>query len=199
MTIDHAPAIAAAFDARGYAVVPGLMPRELMDIAFRYYLSYVGVPGYYRVEGEERALDRPADALGEVLLARALPQIEQRVGRRLLPTYSFARIYTTESRLSRHVDRGACEFSATVTVGFRNAREPWPICLEAGGSERAVALDIGDALVYRGMDVPHWRDPLPQGIWCQLFLHYVDADGALAHLRFDGRRALGPTPLVAAA
>jgi hypothetical protein len=126
------------------------------------------------------------------MMPKVQERIEARIGRRLLPTYSYARIYTTESILTRHVDRGACEISATMTVGYRNADGLWPIMVESDGQDIAVPLDVGDALIYRGMELPHWREPLPRGIWCQLFFHFVDAEGEMTDLRYDGRGRLGP-------
>ncbi|MGH8083770.1 MAG: DUF6817 domain-containing protein [Lysobacter sp.] len=180
------------FEEKGYATFKGLMSRDLLDIAFRYYLSYVGTPGYYDVPDDTRALNRYIDALGEAMMPRVQASIEKRIGRRLLPTYSFARIYTTASTLTKHVDRGACEISATMTVGYKNVDALWPVMVESEGEDVPVALDVGDALIYKGMDLPHWREPLPQGIWCQLFFHFVDADGEMTEHRFDGRGRLGP-------
>lgn len=183
---------AAEFATRGYTVARNVFDREMMNTALRYYLSYVPVQGYYTVSGRERALDRYVDALGEAMLPQVQARIERDTGLKLLPTYSFARIYTIESRLHKHVDRGACEISATMTVGFRNVAELWPIHIESEGRELAVELDIGDALIYRGMELPHWRQPLPTGLWCQLFFHFVDEHGAMAAHRFDRRNRLGP-------
>lgn len=184
---------ADAFDSNGYTIYRGLMPPEFLEIAFRYYMSYVGTQGYYDVREGNNALDRYVDALGEAMMPKVQERIEQLVGRRLLPTYSFARIYTTESRLTKHIDRGSCEISATMTVGYKNAVGLWPIFVESNGAETPVYLDAGDAMIYRGRELPHWREPLPRGIWCQLFFHFVDANGSLIAHEFDGRGRLGPS------
>ncbi|MEH6418616.1 DUF6817 domain-containing protein [Pseudomonas sp. CGJS7] len=183
---------AAQFDERGYLVLRNLLSRRFLDVALRYYLSYLKLNDYYKVDDGTRALDRYADALGEAFFPEIQPVIEHRIGKKLLPTYSFARIYTPESRLTKHVDRGSCEISATMTVGFKTRHGLWPIFLEHAGESVAVELDVGDALIYRGMDLPHWREPLESGFWCQLFFHFVDADGTLCGLRFDERSSLGP-------
>lgn len=184
-----------AFQENGYTIVPGLVSRDMMNVAWRYYLMYLRMPGgYYGMHDKVKALDRYADALGESLLIAIKPKIEAVVGLSLVPTYSLARIYTPESRLFKHVDRKACEISATVTVGYRNVESLWPIFVESDGKDVPVTLDIGDAMVYRGMDVPHWREPLPQGAWCQLFFHFVDAHGELLCQTYDGRSSIGPVP-----
>jgi hypothetical protein len=198
-TVPHLDDAAASFEQHGYAVIRNLLSRRFLDVALRYYLSYLKVPGYYTFGDDNHALNRYADALGEAFIPEVMPQIERRTGRKLVPTYSFARIYTTESRLDKHVDRESCEISATLTVGFKTDGGLWPIHLECAGNDVAIELDVGDALVYRGADLPHWREPLESGFWCQLFFHFVDADGEFAAQRFDGRSRLGPvSPPVAA-
>nr|WP_199040766.1 hypothetical protein [Dyella sp. ASV24] len=184
-----------SFAENGYAIVPNLVSREIMNIAWRYYLMYLRTPGdYYGMHEKVKALDRYADALGESLLVAIKPRIEAIVGKQLVPTYSLARIYTPESRLTKHVDRKACEISATVTVGYRNVASLWPIFVESRGQDVPITLDIGDAMIYRGMDLPHWREQLPEGAWCQLFFHFVDAHGELLCQTYDGRSSLGPVP-----
>ena len=52
-------------------------------------------------------------------------------------------------------------------------------------------LRPGDALLYRGMEFTHWRDPYQGSRMFQAFMHYVDADGPHAGEKFDGRASLG--------
>ncbi|MGH8427559.1 MAG: SEC-C metal-binding domain-containing protein [Gammaproteobacteria bacterium] len=64
--------------------------------------------------------------------------------------------------------------------------------MEAQGEARVITLPPGDALVYRGGLLPHWRERFEGRCWVQLFLHYVRRDGVFADCRFDGRERLGP-------
>ena len=59
------------------------------------------------------------------LLVQLLPHFEQASGKRLLPTYSYARLYAPGDELKNHTDRESCEISATVTLGFEG--DVWPI------------------------------------------------------------------------
>jgi hypothetical protein len=52
------------------------------------------------------------------LLEDLLPHFETASGLKLLPTYSYARLYAPGEELTKHTDRPACEISATVTLGF---------------------------------------------------------------------------------
>ena len=118
----------------------------------------------------------------------ALP-IGQSIGRKLLPTYTYARIYRNGEILKRHTDRPSCEISATLTLGF-DADAVWPIFFNEI-KEIPVSLEIGEMAVYKGCDIVHWR-PAFKGNWhIQVFFHYVDADGPYKDFMYDGRSKLG--------
>jgi hypothetical protein len=121
------------------------------------------------------------------LLLELLPRFEQMSGKKLLPTYSYARLYKNGEELKIHTDREACEISATITLGFDS--DVWPIYMgDAGGLNASkIDMDVGDAVLYYGMEKHHWRNSF-EGQWqAQVFLHYVDADGPNAEWVWDKR------------
>lgn len=124
------------------------------------------------------------------LLVDLLPHFERASGKRLYPTYSYARLYKPGEELKVHVDRPACEISATITLGFEG--KVWPIYMGDKGEKNAskIEMDVGDAVLYRGMEKYHWRKKF-KGKWqAQVFLHYVDADGPHKEWKFDKRPGL---------
>lgn len=122
----------------------------------------------------------------DTLLQDLLPHFEQACGKRLYPTYSYARLYKPGEELKRHTDRAACQISVTITLGFEG--NPWSIYM-AGNK---VVMQVGDAVLYKGMELEHWREKYTEGQWqAQVFLHYVDADGPYANQKYDGRVSLG--------
>ena len=130
------------------------------------------------------------DIMMEMLLVNMHALMEKNTGLRLQPNYSYARIYKTGHVLERHKDRLSCEISTTLNLGG----DPWPIYLEPSGREGMnglkVDLNPGDMLIYRGMDLEHWREPF-QGSECvQVFLHYNDVNNTNA-VPYDGRPHLG--------
>lgn len=118
----------------------------------------------------------------EALLLQLLPTMQEHTGLELIPTYSFARIYRKGDDLKKHTDRPSCEVSATVTLGFI-ADDLWPIYADG----EKVALDVGDMLIYKGCEVEHWREPFEGGVWVQVFLHYINANGPHKEWAFDKR------------
>lgn len=113
-------------------------------------------------------------------------------GKTLVPTYSYARIYRPGETLEIHSDRPACQYSATITLGIQG--KDWPIFFNKEeniefGSE--IVLPVGSAAFYKGTEIFHWRNKF-EGEWqCQVFLHYVDANGPYASEKFDSRPELG--------
>jgi len=130
------------------------------------------------------------------LLEELLPHFEKHCGKKLYPTYSYARLYKPGEELTIHRDRPACEISATLTLGFSGTK--WPIYMghnEDKTEASEIIMEIGDAVLYRGMDVYHWREKF-EGEWqAQVFLHYVDADGPHAEWKYDKREQLGQIKL----
>ena len=121
-----------------------------------------------------------ANSLMENLLHLMKPIMEEATGRKLLPTYSYARIYRPDEELHIHKDREACEISATLTLNF-SGDKIWPIHFSKDkDAENVIELSIpvGSMVVYKGMDMWHWRAKYTEGNWqTQVFLHYVDANG----------------------
>jgi hypothetical protein len=135
--------------------------------------------GYGRTEGDQQVPNAYSviahEIIFETLLERLWPSLEFAVGEELLPTYSYARLYSNGDELKPHKDRPACEISVTVQLG-RSHNYAWPIYM---GSKR---FDIaeGDAVLYKGCDIEHWRNVCdgPEGYYSgQVFLHYVRKNG----------------------
>lgn len=114
----------------------------------------------------------------ETLHERVWPLIEQLVGEELIPTYAYARLYSNGDILTKHKDRPACEVSITIQLG-RSHHYAWPIYM----GEQRFDLAEGDAVIYPGCDVEHWRDKCdgPDGYYSgQVFLHFVRKNGKYA-------------------
>lgn len=125
------------------------------------------------------------------LLVDLLPHFETASGKKLYPTYSYARLYAPGDELVNHTDRESCEISATITLGFDG--DVWPIYM--GNADKSIAneikMQVGDAVLYKGMTRNHWREKYTEGKWqAQVFLHYVDANGKYADWKFDKRAHL---------
>jgi hypothetical protein len=178
-----------SFERDGYVVSRRVFDQHSLDIYTNYVLM-LGDNSFRRHDEKFGFRDRYADTLMESILLHLQPTMEQATGLTLLPTYSYLRIYEAGAVLARHEDRHACEISGSLTLGY-DAPEPWPLWLETHGQPRSITLHRGDMLLYKGHELPHWRECFSGNYWIQAFFHYVDANGPLASYRFDGRRGIG--------
>lgn len=120
-----------------------------------------------------------------------LPKIEEAVQTKLFPTYTYSRIYATGEALQPHIDRDECEFSFTLCLKYD--QNVWPIYLQTSNGPIEVLLDVGDILIYKGVENIHWRLPLENQFHYQGFFHYVDQTGPFAHKKYDGRDTFATT------
>lgn len=114
-----------------------------------------------------------------------LPAIEKITGKKLFPTYTYARIYQRNEVLLPHTDREECEFSFTLTLKYDT--DVWPFFIQTKDATTEEILCEGDILVYKGIENLHWRMPLKTNFQYQAFFHYVDQQGNYANKRYDGR------------
>lgn len=124
-------------------------------------------------------------AFTEALLLMVQPHIEKEYGVELYPTYSYSRIYWPGASMIKHTDRPSCEYSVSVCLDVDP--EPWGIWFD----NEEVILYPGDMVVYKGMEVKHWREVYTGNQQIQTFLHYVDKNGPHAGEKFDRRELLG--------
>ena len=116
------------------------------------------------------------------LLCEKTPEISKIVNETVLPTYTYARVYRSGDELLRHKDRPSCELSLTVNLG---GSESWDIWVESEGKEIPITLNPGDAMIYLGADIEHWREKFNGDHYYQVFLHYVLSRGKYAQHCFD--------------
>ncbi len=197
----------------GYAMVRGLVPVDVAR-AFMAQLKQALPPGpVVPAEGDTLVLKREAKEIygGDfpfmlTFLWGLTPAIEQVVGRPLVPSYCFFRIYREGDILRVHSDRPACEHSVSLTLDYSDD-VPWPLevssrqlrvsepIAEDFGADAysSLAMQVGDAVAYNGTHHRHGRiTPNPNGWSAHLFLHWVDPKGPFADCAFDGAGAPRP-------
>ncbi len=187
---------AAAFWSAGYRIADALVTPE--QCAFlRRAMDRSRDAGEMRV-ANHRAYRGPnnqyAPIAAQMFLGSLTAKMSALVGRELLPSFSFWRIYRQGDVLNRHKDRNACEVSVTISLMPKDKESAiWPIAVcDLHGQNHSINLPMGSGLLYQGTEVEHWRDPLTTSEHYQMFLHYVVAGGRFAELVHDEGKALVP-------
>jgi hypothetical protein len=177
---------AAVFERDRYVVLPTLLKDPSLSQFYHY--ACISAESGRVVKGDGQVQGTPSsygDFIMDGLLESLLPEIEHASGLALFPTYSYFRVYKRGDTLAKHTDRPSCEVSVTLCLGFEEGT--WPILIEGPRGTSSVNLDAGDALLYRGMECPHWREMFGGQRQAQVFLHYVDQNGPHAEWKFDKR------------
>ena len=164
---------AKSFKDNGYLIIPKILSGELLDFIGIYAYNRARIEGI--ISADPQIPNTPAfscDYVMENLSDFLLPKIESAAGMKLLPTYTYFRVYKAGDILKKHRDRPSCEIS--ISMSLRKKGKIWPIYI----NNTDIMLEEGDAVLYRGCEVVHWREPYTEGTkLAQAFLHYVDANG----------------------
>eukprot|EP01062_Namystynia_karyoxenos_P030435 TRINITY_DN22739_c0_g1_i1.p1 TRINITY_DN22739_c0_g1~~TRINITY_DN22739_c0_g1_i1.p1 ORF type:complete len:540 (+),score=152.19 TRINITY_DN22739_c0_g1_i1:155-1621(+) len=111
-------------------------------------------------------------------------------------TYTYMGAYPGGSELPPHVDRAQCEWTMTVSVDVNPADQVCPVGVRKEPKKLSKVKSFGknvkpddpdksvyvyphpgDAVLFRGRGMVHWRDRIPEHMNCtNFFLHYVLED-----------------------
>lgn len=169
-----AAAAARAFRRRGYAVLPPLLPPPFVAALAGYARGLISAE---TPMGDPQCALRYAfhnDRMARFVHHQLVHAVAAVAGEPLKPSYVYLASYRPGAVLPRHRDRAQCEVSVSFLIDFTAGAPPWPLRLDTADGPVAVEQQPGDALLYRGCELPHWREALPAGCTStSLFLHYV--------------------------
>jgi hypothetical protein len=123
----------------------------------------------------------------ESLMVYIQPIVEREVGKKLLPTYSYGRIYWNGSELKKHTDRNSSEVTASCCL---KKDIDWSLNYEYEEKIISSNLNVGDISICHGSKIPHWREKYEGTEHIQAFVQYVYEDGEYSNLKYDTRPCL---------
>jgi hypothetical protein len=195
------------YERDGYAHIKELIPKE---VAMAFMMRFKEATGGKTIPLSNgiRApvLKRPAFDVAshvfqplEFFLWGLTPAISKLIGRDLLPTYDYFRIYREGDTCFVHSDRPSSEHGLSLTldysdgeiwdleIGKERISELYPLSENFGSMEYAsIGMEVGDAVLYRGSQHAHGRmKPNPNAWSAHLFMFYVDRHGPYAEYAFD--------------
>jgi len=208
-----------SFKTKGYIVIKQAVDKKIANFVYKYFLlkrevakilieqrfisPYDSSWGTWKDNQVPNTYSHYGDLAMETLLQEVKHIMEKETNLKLIPTYSYARIYKEGDVLHKHKDRFSCEISTTLNLGG----DKWPIFINPNHKEGVVSatgylpskskgievnLNPGDMLVYKGNILEHWRDAFKGKDCGQVFLHYNNAATKGSNKnKFDGRPMLG--------
>ena len=170
---------------KGYKIIKNFLNEEEVNLLTHYtrMKHRVNFDSFDIQQSDQGDTMFYGDPATDSLLICKQKLMEKETGK--LPKPTGWRMYSYLADLKKHKDRPSCEISVTVKINSCGVK--WPIFMEG----KAIDLENGDAVIYKGCDLAHWREEF-QGDWhSQVFLHYVNKNGPHKEWLYDKRELLG--------
>ena len=160
-----------SFKENNYLVIKEALDLKITNFVYKYFLMKRRVAkhlfetkfispfteewGYWNDDMVKNTYSHYSDIAMETILQESRLMMEENTKLKLIPTYTYARIYKNGDILERHKDRPSCAVSATLNLGG----DPWPIYLDPTGKrgQAGIKVDLkpGDMLIYSGCELEH--------------------------------------------
>tara|TARA_R100001594_G_scaffold150674_1_gene213425 strand:- start:18141 stop:18761 length:621 start_codon:yes stop_codon:yes gene_type:complete len=175
----------------GFVVCKEYLDKASCEALFTYTLEQINnniSPEFLKHEDptiKGNVYDRYGDKVYQEILYGKIPYIEELLNNQVFPTYQVCRIYKKGSGVTPHIDREPCEIGVSMFVGNTSDVYKSHLFIKNYQEETCkVELSRGDAVIYMGCELEHWRSPIGQesqevpleGVhWKQIqaFFHYV--------------------------
>ena len=164
--------------SNGCVALRALLPPVFAE-ALRTYYAELEREGYL-YNGEMRRQGLPllrGEPVLEFLAGQLIRTVRGITGETVRPSFTpYLRVYDPGVVLERHHDRPVCRWNIDLVVGGDPAparRAAWPLWIEHRGRAHKLRLGLGEAVLYRGTEVSHWRRPHPRSATTAVAsLHY---------------------------
>ena len=170
--------LGAVFQKHGYVSLKGLLhPFHLASLR-RYYRELISA-GEFKPDKEQgsKRVWMHNEPISRFFHCQLTSVVSDLAGEAVEPSYAFVWCCRGGAELRKHIDREQCEFTISLCVDF--IPEPrtitrWPLYIETKQGPAAVRQVLGEALLFRGRELPHYRDPLPHGCTStSVLFHFV--------------------------
>jgi len=201
----------ASFKKDKYTIIKKAIPKELAEFAYNYLLIKKQVAatmfyqgylhkdqtawGTFRDPQVPNTFSIYGDPAMEALLLKSQPVIEKNIKDKLLPTYSYARVYKKGDTMNLGGQLWPIYLNPDIKAGHvygkkRGIHKIQSYQPSKNNKEVKVNLLPGDMLIYSGCDLEHWREPFEGRECAQVFLHYNRLSSGTKNI-FDNRKHLG--------
>jgi hypothetical protein len=160
-----------------YCILPPPLPMMQVAALAAYYRTLTGSGTWELGDPQvERRYGCHNEPISRFFHSQITSLISRVAGEPLKPTYSYCSAYQGGADLGVHMDREQCDFTVSLLIDHSSglAEHPWPLWFLAPAGRVSLTLGLGEAVLFRGADLPHWRDPAPLGQHqVMLLFHFV--------------------------
>jgi hypothetical protein len=160
------------FNKKGFVVIEGMISDSQAAFLYDYTLKHLnegnlddgqvpGSPSFYQDQEIVK------------LQKKLFPFIEKHINIKLIPIFCYHRVYRQGAILRMHKDSTRAEISLTMNLGQMG--KPWDLWLvDYEENANRITLNPGDALIYNGNKLHHWRGQLIEAdLVSQIMFHYA--------------------------
>jgi Sulfotransferase domain. len=160
--------------------LPGLLDPVLVRAAGRYYNAIIESGEWPIGDAQvERRHGWHNERFAQYLHDQLVTVASTVAGKPLKPAYAYASAYRGSATLGAHLDREQCDYTVSIMIDevSPTVGGEWPLWFETPSGRRSVCLSVGGAAMFRGNELPHWREPAsPDHQQINLLFHFVPAD-----------------------
>ncbi len=171
-----------AFERDGVVIVDGLVDPFFREFLESYY-SKVRMYSEAHFGRDWTSLNGRGDACSDSVLYSARSAVSEITGLELLPSFSAVRMFEKGDYVGSHIDGPSNEINVTLCI---DRDSPWELGFRNDKVEASVDLLPGQAVLYRGCELHHWRDKYEGNNQVQLIFGYVIKDGDHVDRAFSG-------------
>lgn len=178
----------AEFQTLKYATLREILPPPQLA-AIRCYVEQLLTQGFLIFNDRQVSLRHAIhnDPVSIYFHEQLASFVSRLAGEIVKPSYVYSAIYVEDAVLAPHTDRPQCEFTMSMQIGYEpelSGVSPWALCLnDLQGNKVENFLANGDALIYKGCELVHYRDALFKNHRStSIFFHFVpqDFEGSLS-------------------
>lgn len=164
---------AQEFITQGFTIIRNMIPSDETAKLYEYTIKNLergnlddgqvpGSPSFYQ--------DKEISSLQKKLL----PTIEKAIQQSLISVFCYHRVYRKGAILRMHKDSDRAQISLTMNLG--QTGEIWDLWLvDYNENPQKISLNPGDALIYYGNKLYHWRGKLENSDFVsQIMFHFVN-------------------------
>lgn len=169
------------FAKDGFATMPMLIHPFHLGALRRYYRRMVRTGGM--ALGDNCSPKRSVayqESAATFFHRQAADTVSAVAGVRVKPTFAYVASYPGGTDLEAHTDRAQCEYAVSVLIDYVPEpveQSPWPLQFAGPNGTRKVWQCLGDAVLYRGTRISHWRDRLAAAAMSTSMLFYFVNEG----------------------
>lgn len=160
-----------------FALIPSLVPAHLLIAIARYYRQRLAEGYISLTNGKSNQYSAHREPLAEWIHQFVADILRPAFPVEVKPSYSYLSIYQGGATLERHTDRPQCEFTVSLCVDASTGAEGWPLYVESPVDNALIEvhLRLGDAIIFKGRELPHHRRAMAPGeSFTSLLFHFVE-------------------------